>query len=283
MWTLWAIAVTAAAQSYTVTGESPHWDLEIYYHDHRFEEGLAEANIQLAANPNDADLYFHVVRFMFDVAEVWDRTDKTIDRRGYYEHMVELCDRGLAIDPHHSNLRFSRGAALGRVATTRGVLASMSLVKPILDTWLSVAAEDHRYRSIGGEHHMPCDAFLGLGVALRLLPDSWFVQVFTGIRGDLTSSLDWLTKADQCEANRIAVVKELGVTQLCYGKKRKDPASTVAGQATLNRLAKLTPRHEKERIDLAHGTMILENPNLACGYSRDKQQDTEAKRSKAEP
>lgn len=256
-----------------VTPDDKHFDLEELYAQRDFTAGLALAREQFAADPTDADLTWHIVRFMFEIAETFERDDPSIDKIGHYTEMLAIADQGLLLRPDDPHIRFARGIAAGRLGTTRGVLASLWSAKGIEADWLFTAKSGFEYAAINGNEQLPCDADIALGIFYRLVPDSWIVQMLAGTRGGLDKSLAHLEKANSCSPNRINVMKELGVTQLCIGSSKKDPAMLEKGKATVNAYRKLTPRSDKDRIDLRHGQALLDDPRIACGYSRDGQQD----------
>jgi len=109
----------------------PHYDLEILYGEARIDDGLAIAKARLQANPNDPEIYRHVVRFMFEKGELIDRNDKSVDKVALYKEMYELCNKALELDPGNAHLLFNRGVSLGRLSTTRGVLSSAMNLKAV--------------------------------------------------------------------------------------------------------------------------------------------------------
>lgn len=260
------------------TEADPHYDLEVLYTEDKYDEGLALAEARLAENPDDAELYWHVVRFMFEIAERYSRSDTTLDKEAHYRRMAEIADQGLAIAPDHAHLLFGKGIALGRLGTTRGVLSSLFLADDVEQAWLAVAASDYRYTSLGGEEQLPCDAYLTLGIFYRLVPDSWIVQALAGTRGSLDKSIENAKLADQCSPGRILIHKELGVAQLCQGTKTGDQALISAGMGALSKVTARVPDDPTDVIDIKHAAMLMNDPKLACGYSRDGQQDLDEKK-----
>jgi hypothetical protein len=99
--------------------------------------------------------------------------------------------------------------------------------------------------------------------------------LLAGTQGSLDKSLSYLQKSDACSSGRQHVQKELGVTQLCIGTKKKDDAMLTAGKANLAKAAAHTPLDEKMKIDVRHSKMLIADPSLACGNSRDGQQETD--------
>jgi hypothetical protein len=264
-----------------VTASSPHYDLEVLYDQGRMDEGLEKAKAELAQHPEDVDLYWHTARFMFEVGERFDRTDKSINKVAWYEEMVGIFERGLERDPRNAHLLFGLGIAKGRLGTTKGVLASLFMAKDVEAAWLATVSSTYRYSSIRGQEQLPCDAYLCLGIFYRLVPDSFIVELVGGTRGSLDKSIADLERSDRCGPDRIGTLKELGISQLCKGQKTKDDALVVAGRATLLRAKALPPEGDTDVTDIRHIERILADPKLACGYSRDGQQDLDEEKLKA--
>lgn len=250
-----------------------HYDLEKLYGDAKIDEGLALARQRLAQNPDDPELYRHVVRFLFEKGELVDRNDTSVDKIALYEEMYDLCNKALELDPGNAHLLFNRGIALGRLSTTRGVLSSLFNIKDVEQDWLAAANAPYRYLALADAEDLPCDTYLTLGIFYRIVPESWVVGALAGTRGDLDKSLAWLEKANTCRPNRIRTTKELGVTQLCIGTRRKETEMIVRGKATLSIVLGLPKAHTHSHIDKAHSKMLINDPELACEYSRDGQQE----------
>jgi hypothetical protein len=184
-----------------------------------------------------------------------------------------VLERGLERDPDHAHLLFGLGIAKGRLGTTRGVLSSLFMARDVENAWVRASASGYLYSSLNGQEQLPCDAWLCLGIFYRLVPDSWVVEMLAGTRGSLSRSVDVLEKADRCSPQRILVLKELGVSQLCKGQKDDDAELVQAGRATLLKARAIPPVAATDPIDLRHIDRILLDPDLACAYSRDGQQD----------
>ena len=277
------LSTVTSAQAGTFPGQpvagSHHFDLEEMYAASQYEQGLAEARRRFAADPSDADLTWHIARFLFEIGEQVDRNDRSVDKVALYSEMQAVSERGLALRPGDPHITFARGVATGRLGTTRGVLASLFSAKHLERDWQAVSKSGFVYSSIDGNERLPCDADLALGMFYRLVPDSLLVQMVAGTRGSLEKSEHHLAKADRCAPGRIGTVKELGVTQLCRGTKG-DADKLASGQATLTRARTLSVTSETDRIDRAHIDRLLEDPEIACGYSRDGQQDLDTDKLK---
>lgn len=250
----------------------PHHDLELLYAAGRHAEVLEIAERRAEADPTDAEITWHAARALFELAEAVEVGDTSVDKLALYTRMRDWAARGLALAPDHPHLRFARGLAHARIGTTRGILSSLFLAKGVEDDWRYVAESGFVYSSLDRNEMLPCDALLTLGIFYRLLPDWWIVQALAGTRGNLDRSLEMLERADRCGPDRIGTLKELGVTRTCIGTTRRDDAMLAAGRQALERVLALEPGGRTDEIDRRHAAMLLEDPTLACAYSRDGQQ-----------
>jgi hypothetical protein len=258
-----------------VDASSPYWDVESLYSTSEFQACKARALDRIAATPSDPELYWLAARCQFEIAEGYGRNDPSVDKLAMYDEMLALCDRGLELSPGHPHLHFARSVAVGRIGTTRGVLASLFLAKDVEGSALAAAAPGYTYRSLYGRESLPADAHLVLGIFYRLVPESWVVKVLAGTRGDLALSIEHLEKAHALEPKRVSIAKELGVSRLCYAQRRNDPAMAAQGVAALTVALSIPAEQPTDYIDHRHVRQLLADPSLACGYSRDGQQDVD--------
>lgn len=261
----------APTQPGQVTVDSPYWELEVLYDQEEHVEGEKRAR-ELYAASGDPHLTLHIARFAYQRLE-GDTTTPKNEREAIYEDAIALLDEGIAAAPDDAHLKFARGVVLARLGTTRGVLASLRLATDVESAWTATIDSDYRYHSIGTQERLPCDAYLALGIFYRLVPDWWIVKVIAGTRGDLDKSLELQKKGVACAPKSIRNLKELGVTQMCIGTRRNDEAMIAAGRESINAYFKLKPTMQAEVIDMKHGALLLKDPEMACEYSRDGQQD----------
>ena len=99
------------------------------------------------------------------------------------------------------------------------------------------------------------------------------MKLIAGTKGSLDKSLEFHTKSNTTCTDRIGNTKEWGATQTCIGTKRKDDAMLAQGQQTLQRVLTLPAVTKKDQIDHRHAQAMIDDPSIACGYSRDGQQE----------
>ncbi len=280
-WLLWLGAdptgpvgdVPAVLADAVVSPETPNWDLEVMYHQRRYREVLGVVRARQAANPADTDLAWHLARAYYEIGEDFERTDAGMDKLSWYKEMWDAVEAALVTRPGDPHLLFARGIAIGRYGTTRGVLSSLFLAKRVESDWLAAAASGLRYRSIGGEEEIPCDVYQALSIYYRIVPDWFVVQMIAGTRGDKVKAVSYGERAVACSPHRIRNLKELGVSQICLGQSTSDDALVQKGLATLRRGQGEVPSASSEVVDQRHLGLLIANPDLACAYSRDGQQE----------
>ena len=261
----------AAAALAAETPPAAYARLESLYTEGEHEQIVEIGTALLRRFPADPELHWMVARAYFEVGELHARDAAAFDKEAWYSEMLRLSDAGLALDPGHGHLLFARGAALARLGTTRGLAASLFLADDIEAAWLAAAEDVSPYASLGREEVLPCDIYVCLGVFYRLLPDWWLVETLTGTRGSLEDSLAWQQQAYQCSPDRVNVVKELAVSELCVGQRGDDPGLVAAGLAHLEYAATLPSRTQVDALDHQHVAFLLAEPSAACAYSRDGQ------------
>ena len=72
------------------------------------------------------------------------------------------------LQPGHPRLLWGLGIAKGRLATSRGVVASLRTAKDVEAAWLAVVESDYSYSSLNGVEVIPCDTMVALGMFYRL-------------------------------------------------------------------------------------------------------------------
>jgi hypothetical protein len=276
--------LVAAYQSFvpSVPGQAapgdPHFDLEVLYTAKRFEQGLALTQARLEQEPSDLALAWMEARFYYELGELHD---EDFDKEAWYEQMLARVERALDLHPADPHLLFLHGLAMGRLGTTRGVLATLFYVDDVEAAWLAAEAAGTRYASLGLEEHLPCDHALVLGIFYRIIPDSWIIELITDTRGDLDKSLAYHESSCSCSPDRIRSLIERAVSELCIGHSRDDAALLARGHATLAHIQSLSPSLPTDFIDQEHAVVLAAHPELACGYSRDGMQELDTRELEA--
>ena len=158
--------------------------------------------------------------------------------------------------------------AMGRQATTVGIWSAARSAKEmsqLLETGIELQPT---HRDEPGNSTLGNLYYSG-AVFYRVVPDSWWVKLLIGVRGDLDHSLDYIRKAVALSQDRVDYRVELGAVLLCRGTQKHKPESVAEGIEVLEAARKLKPYLSTDHLDLEHAGLLIASPDRACGYSRD--------------
>lgn len=266
--------IPALLASAALAGSAPdeqYARLEQLYTDGEHQQTIQVVRGLMTRYPDDPELYWMLARAYFAVGELHARDNPDFDKDDWYTEMLRIANAGLELSPGHGHLLFARGGALARLGTTRGITATLFLADDIESAWLTAARDVSPYASIGREEVLPCDIYVTLGIFYRVVPDWWLVEMLTGTRGSMDDSLDWLNQAYTCSPDRINVVKELAVSEVCAGQRGGDLDLIRQGLDRFEEALQAPIRTEVDKLDQQHVQLLLADPTGACGYSRDGQ------------
>jgi tetratricopeptide (TPR) repeat protein len=225
--------------------------------------------------PKQTEPYWRKARNLFDQVEIIPRDQKPAKEEllKTYREVEALGQKCMDLDPKDGNCPFWKAVGMGRRASTQGILNTLSELREF-EALINKSLELHPpYRAEGGKASPIADAYAILGQFYRLLPDWQILAWIFGTKGDLDQSLAMLRKAVALEPQRIEHVKELGISLLCRGQKRDRPQDIEEGKKLLQSLETMPVIKPSDQIDREHARMLLQDPSLACGYSRDAQQE----------
>ncbi len=228
--------------------------------------------------PGRAELYWRKARNEFDRIETMPRDKKPPKEElvKRYEGMEELALKCMELEPDNGDCYLWKSVGQGRRGTTQGILSSLGEIKSLEKNLLKAEELAPTYRSEDGAANSLGDIYNALGQYYRVLPEWLCVfglkQIF-GSCGDLEKSVEYQRKAAAREPQRIEYAKELGVSLICYGQKRDEPDKIEEGKKILKALQDYPEIKSYDKIDKEQSLMVAADPSLACGYSRDAQQE----------
>ncbi len=248
-------------------------------------ERLWEADEYIASNqvldkvikmyPERADAYWRKARNNYDLLENTPREEKPdkdslVER---YREVESLGKRCAELEPQNGSCYLWVAIGMGRRGTTQGVLNSLGEIDDLEKTFLKAIELKPPYRANRGRANSLGDAYNALGQFYRVVPDWRFLQWIFGTRGDINKSVELQRKAVELEPERMEYVKELGVSLICRGNKTGSEADVSEGKKYLRKIEGLPVIKPSDIIDRKHAKELLARPQLACGYSRDEQQE----------
>lgn len=229
----------------------------------------------VAAHPTDAEAQWRLARALYEKGEVMSAQGRPdSERLPLYAAAQAAAREAEKLAPDNGLGYLWEGVALGRVATSKGILSQLFTADDIEKLWLKALSTSTRYASASGNSTFPGDAYNALGQFYRLCPDWAAMKWIAGTRGDIDQSVAYQRRLVNAEPKRIEGLKELGVSLLCKGVKQSDEAAKAEGRQWLQKALALPPTNPVDRIDHAQIPTILAREADACEYSRDGYEDT---------
>lgn len=222
--------------------------------------------------PDEAMGYWMHARNNYDIGELLP--EDAVERRlSLYEEMIELtrtCRK--QTEPDDGSCLHFLATGLGRLSTTKGLLNTLFVAEEVEGLWLEALDRAPDYVAPAGTP-MVNNIRYGLGVFYRMVPEWWIAKVIIGTRGDIVKSVEMFRAAAAAEPYRLELRKELAASLLCYALREEEPDERAEAEALLEAI--LAGRFDRydvratDRIDKVHARDLLEQPDRACGYSRD--------------
>jgi hypothetical protein len=234
---------------------------------HRYLEAARIFELLISRAPEEPHTYWRIARDYAWLAELTPASDPELRAR-YGTLAMAWADRGLVIDPGCAECCFYKYAGMGRVAMAHGIFSSLRWLEQIAQTLALCMQNPPSFV------HEPWDSELGnfyyaAAAFYRMLPDSRVLELSIGARGDPERSLDLARRAVAIAGQRIDYHVGLGASLLCasHAGGRQELASE--GRAVLRRVGELRDLMPTDSLDRRAARRLLEDPELACGSSRD--------------
>ena len=122
----------------------------------------------------------------------------------------------------------------------------------------------------------------GLGIFKRLVPDSFWLNLIFGFKGDIDQSIAYLQAAQSNKDDQVEVYTELAAAYYCKYLRDGDVGARNRANQALKTCLSIEPPDHISEISQEHCRMLRASPDNACGYSRDRQQETSIARFKEE-
>ncbi len=257
-------------------------ELEQRWHEGRelelAEDFLAAAQLHetLAEDrPESAYAYWKVSRNLWRYAEQLP-VDAKAERMALFERADAWASRGLAVDPDCAPCMLWKFGAMGRIATTRGVMASLGMgreMRALLERGIALQptfADTPENSTLG-------NLYYASAVFHRVVPEWRWLEWFVGVRGDLDHALGMIRGAVDLAPNRIDYLVEYGAVLHCYGDRRGDAGAREEAHRVWRRALTLEAGSGTDVVDQGHARTLGADPTKSCGYSRDGWIDTSKK------
>jgi hypothetical protein len=241
---------------------------------YQFEESNTACSNALLYKPDDFLARALICLNYFEMGEQIDiKAPKGKSKREeLYNKMIEIAEEGIKKSPNRGECYFMRGLARARKATTAGIIYNLFKARSIEKDWLKAASLKSEYVTPTGEDLL-ASCYLALGVYYRICPSFFLLKLIFGISGNIDKSIQYCEEAYTIDTKRIELVKEMGISYITRGLKKKNNADIEKGKEYLRMVPSLPYRLKTDPIDVEHSKMLLEHIELCPGYSRDQQQE----------
>ena len=226
-------------------------------------------------DPGNRDVYWMLSCCFFGLGDETPIEEKKRKMQNY-QACVDWAQKGYERNPEVAeNLLFLAGG-LGKQLEIGGMAYLLGLkgikLKDI-EAYLIEATQSPISRMEANAANSISAAHMGLGMLYRSTPDFVIVRLLQGLKGDINKSVFHNREAVAISPQNIEHKKELGVSLICRGQKKKRPAEIEEGKAWLKKALAIPAADTKDRIDHQDCRRLLDDPDLACRYTRSKQLD----------
>lgn len=228
--------------------------------------------------PKNSKVRWLMAKNIFFRTEVMDKDAKDVKGKLLAEG-VKWAKECVDMDPKDINCLLHYGTLVGRSSTNEGIFNTLSKGAVVEGAWLGAVSTNQHYRFPSANTSLGA-TYYGLGIYYRLVPDSWWLDLFFGIRGDINRAIKYLERALGTKADQVELYTELAAANFCKFDREDSDAAKEAANRWIERCVKLKAKDPLNEISQRDCTTLKKNPDLGCGYSRDGQQDTDIENAK---
>lgn len=261
------------------------WRAEMAIDDEDYKLALKLLQEAEKEDPNNPTIYWlYAKNLMMEGLRQDEKATKIKGKLFKKGYQYALKCRALA--PEDYNCEMHIGALLGRVMTNAGIWSTLfnaGKVEKAFNNANRLANEGKQhYRYASGNTSIGVSAF-ALGVMYRLAPHGWFMRLLSPVDGDLDKSIKFHKQTLKTKPTEAEYSTELGASYLCKWQLKKDKEALRIGKEVLTRCSELpVPRTATSKISHRDCSRLKNSPKLACGYSKDRQQETDPDKIKAQ-
>ena len=256
------------------------WDVEVMLVQERDAEADALLRKLAKRYPKEPKVMWLLAKNLFFRAERLPGHDSA-GRGQALKEAIDWTVRCVETAPKDINCHLHRGALLARLSTNNGVVRSVLNGTAVQDAWKEAVRLNTHYRFPSANTSWGA-ANYGLGIFKRLVPDSFWLNLIFGFKGDIDQSIAYLKAAQATKDDQVEVYTELAAAYFCKHSRDGDVGARNRANEALTRCLDISPPDRISEISQEHCRMLRASPEAACGYSRDKQQETSIARFKEE-
>lgn len=217
--------------------------------------------------PEDVHTRWRLARDLLNLGEAMP-PDQHQERLGIYREARALASQAAADDPDCVECCFYDFAATSRIATLKGALRSISLVKASGQLLERCLAMEPSVWSDTDWNHERANLYYGAAVYYRMVPDTWWMERLLGFRGDKRTAVRLARQAYAVTPGRIDYRVELGVALICLGNTTDEDEARAEGMALLGNLDELPQRIATDPLDRLRAAEVRAEPDTACENAR---------------
>jgi len=233
----------------------------------RFVEA-AQGFEQLAAEIDSATYpAWRAARAWWRASDLVPEAD-TATRIAYLETADALASQGMKRDPRCAECMLWRYAALGRLATVRGLLSAARNARTMKNL-LKDGIELKPTRREGQHNSTLGNLYYASAVFNRMVPESFWLKLVVGVSGDKERAVEDAKHAVALHPSRVDYRVELGASMLCYGTEKGRSDAIDEGRSVLSHAGELDRLLPTDDLDLEFARIMVDRPELACSFSRD--------------
>lgn len=254
------------------------WKAELLVEDHK---ALGAEKLLLEVDkdyPNNAKVLWLIAKNAYFRAEKMPE-EATEEKAAILERGFGFAERCVEVAPNDINCLLHFGTLLGRVSTNRGIISSAANGDDVEDHWLRALQTKEHYRFPSANTSLGAVNY-GLGIFYRLVPDSWLMSLLFGVRGDIGKAVKYLQAAMKTKSDDVELYAELVAASYCKAEREDDASALKLGHDYVKQCQAKKADTPLRKISQSHCGKLRNNPALGCGYSRDKQQETDAEKFK---
>jgi hypothetical protein len=203
------------------------------------------------------------------------------ERRTALEEGTKWAEKCVALAPDDINCQLHLGVILARWSTNNGIIKSVFNGPAVSAAWDKAIKLKTHYRFPSANTAWGA-ANYGMGIFNRLVPDSWWFNLFFGFRGNIDRSINFLRAAGATKDDQVELYTELSAAYYCKWSREDSEWARREGDKSVKACLSIKPPDRISEISQDHCRKLKAKPKIACGYSRDRQQETDIERFREE-
>jgi len=224
----------------------------------------------IKADPNNKQVYWMIARNYYNLGELLPG-EKEKEKLDLYIKCEQWARKGLDKNSGVAENYFYIAVGISSEALVKGIAKSLGLAKDIEKNYLKTLEMHPTYRT--ATDSTEANAHFALCQFYRKVPETIVMKWLFGTKGDLDQAVDHCRAAVKILPDRIDLDKEMGMTLLCRGNRRNQPKDLEEGKKWLQKAINDKVETDIDKIDKRDAKKVYDDPELACGYSRVKQEE----------